>query len=180
MKELSLNILDIAMNSVKAGATLIELGIEEQDVRMTVTIKDNGCGMSEETVKRLEDPFFTTRTTRKVGLGVPFFVLAAQQTGGSVKITSVPEPDIDHGTTVKAVFYKDSIDFTPLGDIISTVVTFIQGYPQIDVSFKHILPGGAAELDTRDIKARLGDIPINSVEILNWIDGYLKEQYINP
>ena len=179
MKELSLNILDIAMNSVKAGATLIGLYIEETDKLLTVTITDNGCGMSRETIEKLSDPFFTTRTTRKVGMGVPFYILAAQQTGGDVTITSVQEPAPDHGTVVKAEFHKDSIDFTPLGDVISTVMTLIQGYPDIDIDFRHDLGGRQVDMDTRQIREQIGDIPINSFEILDWINEYLKEQY-NP
>ncbi len=182
MKELSLNILDIAMNSVKAGATLIEIGLIEKSSVLTVTIKDNGCGMSAEQINKLSDPFFTTRTTRKVGLGIPFYILAAKQTGGDVKIVSKTQteyPD-EHGTTVTAVFNENSIDFTPLGDIISTIITLIQGYPKIDFSFSHINGETFVSLDTREIKETLGnEIPINSVEILDWIKQFLEEQYIN-
>ena len=98
MKELSLNILDIAMNSVKAGAQHLAIELAEADNELTITIRDDGCGMSEEVVRRLSDPFYTTRTTRKVGMGVPFYLLAAEQTGGRVHIDSVPAPDPRHGT----------------------------------------------------------------------------------
>ena len=177
MKELSLNILDIAMNSVKAGATDIGIELNEQPAELTITIRDNGCGMSEEVVRRLSDPFYTTRTTRKVGMGVPFYLLAAEQTGGSVKIDSVPEPDPRHGTVITAVFRTDHIDSTPLGDIISTVTTLIHGYPDIDLTFTHTFPDHEVALSTRQIKEMLGDIPINSLEILNWIRDFLEEQY---
>ncbi len=177
MKELSLNILDIAMNSVKAGAQHIDIALDETPDTLTISIRDDGCGMSEEVVRRLSDPFYTTRTTRKVGMGVPFYLLAAEQTGGSVHIDSVPEPDPDHGTVITAVFRTDHIDFTPLGDIISTVTTLIHGYPDIDLTFTHRFPGGEAALSTAQIKEMLGDIPINSLEILNWIRDYLEEQY---
>ncbi len=173
MKELSLNILDIAMNSVKAGATHISIGLEELPPKLTVTIQDDGCGMTEAAVQRLSDPFYTTRTTRKVGLGVPFYTLAAEQTGGSVAITS----ELGRGTTITAVFYEDHIDFTPLGDIISTVTTLIHGYPDIALDFFHRAPSFAVHLSTREIKAMLGDIPINCPEILNWIRDFLEEQY---
>ena len=177
MKELSLNILDIAMNSVKAGATDIGIELDEQPEELTITIRDNGCGMSEEVVRRLSDPFYTTRTTRKVGMGVPFYLLAAEQTGGSVTIDSVPEPDPRHGTVITAVFRTDHIDSTPLGDIISTVTTLIHGYPDIDLTFTHTFPDHEVTLSTRQIKEMLGDIPINSLEILNWIRDFLEEQY---
>jgi len=178
MKELSLNILDIAMNSVKAGAA--HLGIELDETvspLLTIIIRDDGCGMSEEFVRRLSDPFCTTRTTRKVGLGVPFYLLAAEQTGGGVTIESTPEPDPNHGTTVTAVFHKDHIDFTPLGDIISTITTLIHGYPDIALEFSHRFPTHEVALSTDAIKAMLGDIPINTLEILNWIRDFLEEQY---
>ena len=177
MKELSLNILDIAMNSVNAGAENIAIALDETPTQLTITITDDGCGMSEEVVRRLSDPFYTTRTTRKVGMGVPFYLLAAEQTGGSVKIDSVPEPDPRHGTVITAVFRTDHIDSTPLGDIISTVTTLIHGYPDIDLTFTHTFPDHEVALSTRQIKEMLGDIPINSLEILNWIRDFLEEQY---
>ena len=177
MKELSLNILDIAMNSVKAGAENIAIELNEQPAELTITITDDGCGMSEEVVRRLSDPFYTTRTTRKVGMGVPFYLLAAEQTGGSVRIDSVPAPDPRHGTVITAVFRTDHIDSTPLGDIISTVTTLIHGYPDIDLTFTHTFPDHEVALSTRQIKEMLGDIPINSLEILNWIRDFLEEQY---
>ena len=177
MKELSLNILDIAMNSVKAGAENIGIALDETPTQLTITITDDGCGMSEEVVRKLSDPFYTTRTTRKVGMGVPFYLLAAEQTGGSVKIDSVPAPDPRHGTVITAVFRTDHIDSTPLGDIISTVTTLIHGYPDIDLTFTHTFPDHEVALSTRQIKEMLGDIPINSLEILNWIRDFLEEQY---
>lgn len=180
MKELSLNILDIAMNSVKAGASHIDIVIDESvPSKLSITITDDGCGMDEAFVQRLADPFCTTRTTRKVGLGVPFYTLAAEQTGGSVTIQSTPAPDPAHGTTVFAVFMSNHIDFTPLGDIISTVTTLIHGNPEIDLDFRHSFPNHEVQLSTAEIKAMLGDIPINSLEILTWIRDFLEEQYDN-
>ena len=108
MKELSLNILDIAQNSVKAGATLVEIQLTETAETLTIRIVDNGCGMTAAQVESVMDPFFTTRTTRSVGLGVPLLKLAAEQTGGSVEIASSAEA-ADHGTAVTALFYKNHI-----------------------------------------------------------------------
>ena len=140
MKELSLNILDISGNSVKAGATLVEITVTERGRKLTIKIADNGCGMTKEQLEHLQDPFFTSRTTRKVGLGVPFLKLAAEQTGGSVAVTSTPiGQSAEHGTVVTAVFFKDSIDFTPLGDLVETIVTLIQGSPDMDFVFDHIV-----------------------------------------
>ncbi len=182
MKELSLNVLDIAKNSVKARAGLIRITLEEIGNRLTLTIGDDGCGMREEMLRGVVDPFCTTRTTRKVGMGIPLLKLAAEQTGGSVTITSRHEseyPDT-HGTEVVAVFYRDHIDFTPLGDIVSTLTTLIQGSPDIDFAFTHTGERGGVSLDTREMREILGaDIPLNDPEILQWIVGNLEEQYKN-
>lgn len=180
MKELSLNVLDIAENSVKARATLITIDLCETDTTLTLTVTDNGCGMKEEILRGVIDPFYTTRTTRKVGLGIPLLKLAAEQTGGSVTITSRHESEYPdrHGTTTSALFYKEHIDFTPMGDIISTVTTLIQGSPDIDFVFHHEMPDKTVAVDTREMREILGaDIPINSPEILSWITQYLEEQY---
>ncbi len=180
MKELSLNVLDIVENSVKARATLISIDLCETETTLTMTVTDNGCGMKEEILRGVIDPFYTTRTTRKVGLGIPLLKLAAEQTGGSVCIDSHHEsvyPDT-HGTSITALFYKNHIDFTPMGDIISTVTTLIQGSPDIDFVYRHEMTDKTAMLDTREMREILGsDIPLNSPEILRWIAQYLKEQY---
>ena len=179
MKELSLNILDIAMNSVKAGAENILIKLDETADKLILTIRDNGCGVSEETVKNVMNPFYTTRTTRSVGLGVPLLKLAAEQTGGGITIDSVSEKDNPetHGTTVTAEFYKNHLDFTPLGDIVSTVTTLIQGSPEREWRFEHILEGGSVELDTKELREILGDVPLDNFEVIKWIEGYLKESY---
>ena len=179
MKELSLNILDITENSVKAGATLTEIILEESEATLTITIKDDGCGMSPEMVESVTNPFCTTRTTRSVGLGIPLLVLSAEQTGGFVKIKSkeADESDGAHGTEVIAHYNKDHIDFTPLGDVVSTVTTLIQGHPDTDFLFVHKKGDGEVRLDTRELREVLIDVPLDSFEVLQWIDENLKEQY---
>ncbi|MBQ5590268.1 MAG: sensor histidine kinase [Clostridia bacterium] len=179
MKELSLNILDIAQNSLKAGASLIEILISEKDNVLTIVINDNGCGMSRETLENVTNPFYTTRTTRKVGLGIPFFKEAAEQTGGRFEIISTQrEVDpIDCGTRVTAVFHTDSIDFTPIGDIVSTVVTLVHGAPDVDFVFLHKNDKGEASIDTRQMRQVLDDIPLNSPEILEFIKSNLEAEY---
>lgn len=179
MKELSLNILDIAQNSIHAGAKLVRIIITETDEMLKLEIMDDGKGMSEEFLSRVTDPFSTTRTTRKVGMGLPLLKLAAEQTGGSMSVTSreralYPET---HGTEVTAVFYKKHLDFTPLGDVISTVVSLVQGSPEVDFLFVHELGEKRVELDTRDIREVLGDVPLSSPDVLVWIRESLIEQY---
>ena len=179
MKELSLNILDIAENSVKAGAKLTEITVEETAELMVLTIKGDGCGMTEEILKSVANPFYTTRTTRKVGMGIPLLKLAAEQTGGKLQIYSRFEKDYpeNHGTSLRAEFNKNHIDMTPLGDVISSIITLIQGHPDTDFLFKHTFVGKTVLLDTRELKAVLGDVPLNSYEVIKWIEEYLKEQY---
>ncbi len=180
MKELSLNILDIAENSVKARATLTQILLDETATTLTVTIADDGCGMDEETVKRVVDPFYTTRTTRAVGLGLPLLKLEAEMTGGGMTVASRHEaahPD-NHGTVVTAVFHTDHIDCPPLGDIISTITTLIQGHPTDDFLFRHCREEhDPVELDTRELRAVLEDVPLGSFEVLQWIQGFLTEAY---
>ena len=180
MKELSLNILDIAENSVKAKAPLTQIILTETEDVLTIEIIDNGCGMTAEVLARVTDPFYTTRTTRKVGLGIPFFKMEAEQTGGTFEIESKAENEFpnDHGTTIKATFHKDHIDFIPLGDVVSTITTLIQGHPDSDFLFRHTMPGGEVSLDTREIRSELGGgVSLAEYEVIKWIEEYLKEQY---
>ncbi len=179
MKELSLNILDIAQNSVKAKADTISVLIDETENSLTIRIIDNGCGMKEEFLKNVKNPFTTTRTTRKVGLGIPLFMLAAQQTGGDLTIESkhVDEYPEEHGTVVCANFDKTHLDFTPLGDVISTVTVLIQGQPGIRWIYEHSTEKGTVSLDTDMLKDVLGDVPLDTFEVIVWIGEYLKEQY---
>ncbi len=180
MKELSLNILDIAENSVKAGATLTEILLDERGGVLTLTIRDNGCGMTAPTLRAVTDPFYTTRTTRKVGMGLPLLKLAAEMTGGDMTITSraAAEHPADHGTVVTARFVTDHIDCPPLGDVIATLVTLIQGHLDTDFRFcHHTADGREVTLDTRELRAVLEDVPLNTYEVLQWIEGSLREQY---
>lgn len=182
MKELSLNILDIAQNSIKAKAALVKITITETEDEMIISVSDNGCGMSKELLQNVSDPFCTTRTTRKVGLGIPLFRLAAEQTGGHLEITSVWEQDdpVNHGTTTTAYFFKNHLDFTPLGDVISTVCILVQGADDYDILFTHTLPDGRkVEADTRQFREILGDIPLGSPDVLVWLKDFLEEQYKN-
>lgn len=180
MKELSLNILDIAQNSITANASLICIDIIEDTELVTIIISDNGCGMSQEMVNSVTNPFTTSRTTRKVGLGIPLFKMASEQTGGNFSISSksiLDYPD-SHGTVTKATFFKNHIDYTPLGDIINTIITLIQGMGEINLVFTHKSPDFDVLLDTRQLRETLGDdIPLSLPDVLVWINEFLKEKY---
>lgn len=186
MDEFSLYILDITMNSVRAGASQIDVSLREDGQWLWFTVTDNGCGMTRTQVEKLKNPFFTTRKTRKVGLGVPFLTMLAEMTGGCVEITSIPAvnedtgaPDPNHGTTLCAKFGRHHIDFLPLGNLPDTIVTLIQGSPDTDFTFTHERDDGpTVRLSCRELKTILGDgISLAEPEILQWIRGYLKDQY---
>ena len=173
MTELSLNVLDVAQNSVKAGAGLIEITVsaDTKADRLVITIKDDGCGMSEEQVSRVTDPFYTTRTTRKVGLGVPFYKLAAESTGGSFEITS----QVGVGTTVTAEFVISHIDRMPLGDMTETMHSLITMNADSDFLYTYRIDGREFTLDTREFREILGGVPFNTPEVSEYIKEYLKE-----
>ncbi len=173
MRELSLNILDIAQNSISAGASLITIEVSENttDRTLLIGIYDNGKGMSEEQVKSVIDPFFTTRTTRKVGMGIPLFKMAAEQTGGGLEIKS----ELGVGTEVRAVFKTDSVDFTPLGDVASTIQMLITMNTDRDFVYKHSVDGKEFVADTREIKEILGDVPLDTYEVSQWLLEFIKE-----
>lgn len=173
MPELSLNVLDVAQNSVRAEASLIEISVIADTAadRLTIQIRDNGCGMTEEQAAHVEDPFFTTRTTRKVGLGVPFFKLAALSTGGSFSIDTAPGA----GTTVTAVFGLSHIDRMPLGDMVSTIHTLITMNEQIDFIYLYQVEERSFTLDTREFREILGDVSFQEPEVSAYIRDYLSE-----
>ena len=173
MRELSLNILDIAQNSISAGASLTEILVKENTAEKTllIGIYDNGKGMSEEQVKNVQDPFFTTRTTRKVGMGIPLFKLAAEQTGGSFKITS----ELGVGTRVDALFKTDSIDFTPLGDIEATVSTIVSMNEDKDFVYTRSVDEKEFVFKSADVKKILDGVPLSEPSVNNWIEDYIRE-----
>ena len=168
-----MNILDVAENSTRAGASFIRITVDIQPEtdRLTVIITDDGCGMTSEQLERVTDPFYTSRTTRKVGLGVPFFKLAAESTGGSFRMESEP----GKGTTVTAVFALGHIDRMPLGDMTATIHTLIQGHPATDFLYVYRCGNKEFSLDTREMRAILGDVPLNAPEISSYLKDYLTE-----
>ena len=172
MQELSLNILDIAQNSIVANATLIEIGVEvDENDFLAITIRDNGKGMDEESVKNVINPFFTSRTTRKVGLGVPFFKQAAEDTGGSFHI----ESQVGVGTTIKAVFDTTNIDYTPLGEVWDTVAILIQMNETIDFVYTVKKDGEEFVCDTRQLREIMEGMPLSDLNVVMWIKEFIRE-----
>ena len=177
LPEISLNILDITENSVKAKATKIVIDVfaDFKKDTLTVNIIDNGCGMTPEQVKNVENPFFTTRTTRKVGLGIPFLKMAAESTGGSFDIKS--EKGV--GTTVQANFKLSHIDRMPMGDLTLTMWQLITQHEEINFVFNYKVDNKGFTLDTNEFKEVLGDISFLEPEVSAYIKEYLKENIID-
>ncbi|HWP21979.1 MAG TPA: ATP-binding protein [Candidatus Cryosericum sp.] len=183
MKELSLNILDIAQNSVKAGAKRIEISLERSGSWLTIAIADDGSGMSPEFAASAADPFTTTRTTRKVGMGLPLFKLAAEQTGGTFSLVSHQAAFVGdaHGTTVRASFDTSHVDCEPLGDVASTVTTLIQGNPELDFTYRYRTEEGQKLLSTAEMRQMLGgDVPLNAPDVLAWVKAFLEDGELEP
>jgi Signal transduction histidine kinase len=174
MLELAAHILDIAENSVRAGARLIEIDIDEDTAKdsLSIEIVDDGQGMKEEEIKKVLDPFYTTKTVRRVGLGIPLLADAAQRSGGSLHL----ESQEGKGTNVKATFGLSHVDRQPMGNIISTLIILIAGNSDIDFFYRHRRNDRNFELDTRIIRNEIGDIPINHPEILKYIRGVLEDE----
>ena len=178
MKERSLNVLDVTKNSVTAGADTIKIFLlTDSNGWLEFRVEDNGCGMSEEVQRRVVDPFYTTRTTRKVGMGLPLLKLAAEQTGGEMRISSSTEKG-KSGTVLCATFDTRSIDFMPVGDMVSTICILISGSPNVHFVFEDTTPEGTISIDTDELRAVLGnEISLAEPEIVAWMRDYLKDQY---
>lgn len=156
MKELSLHILDIVENSVRAGASNVWIEIQENE-RLVILIKDDGRGMSEETLKHLFDPFFTTRQERRTGLGLSLYREAARRANGDVIVCSA----LGAGTTVRADFETNHIDRAPLGDVAGTLVTLMALYPGVDFFFVYRRGGDEFLFSTPEMRTALDGVPIN-------------------
>ena len=173
MDELALHILDIAYNSLRANATLIQIIIEDsqRQNKIHIEINDNGDGMDEAMLEKVIDPFYTTRTTRKVGLGIPLLKQNAELTGGYLKMQS----SLHQGTSVICEFVKDHIDTPIMGNIIETMLTLIQANENIDYEFIYKTDDFDFVLNTKEMKEILGEVKMNDPEVLLWLKDYMKE-----
>ena len=173
MQELSMNILDIAQNSVRAEASLIEisLALTTSSKQQTLIIKDNGCGMDAEMAARVTDPFCTSRTTRKVGLGLPFLKMAAEMTGGTLTIASTP----GKGTTITATFTMGHIDLAPIGDMGATMSALVGANPDIDFIYTFIYNGKSFVFDTRAAREILDGVPLSEPAVAVFIREHVSE-----
>jgi anti-sigma regulatory factor (Ser/Thr protein kinase) len=173
MLELAQNILDIAENSIRAGAKVISISVSEDTVLdlLTIEINDDGCGMKEDEIKKALDPFYTTKTVRRVGLGLPLLTDAAKMSGGKLELKS----EANKGTTVVATFCLNHIDRQPLGNITSTLISLIAANLNIDFIYNHRHNDRRFTLDTRLIRNEIEDVPLNHPQIIKYIRGVIKE-----
>ena len=175
MDELALNILDIAQNSIAAEATLVEIDVEEDDSAdsLVIRVKDNGKGMSEDFLETADDPFITTRTTRKIGLGISFLKEAAEMTGGSIDLQS----KLGQGTVITARFVKSHIDRQPLGNLTETIITLVSLNPKIDFNVRYMVNDKEFIFSTQEVRVMLGDdISLSSPQIVVFLTEYIREQ----
>lgn len=173
MRDLSLHLLDLMQNGITAGAGLLEVSLSQDgQQRLRMVIRDDGCGMDEEMAGKVVSPFTTSRSTRKVGLGIPLTKASAERTGGSLSVMSRP----GEGTTVTALFDRTSIDCLPMGDIAGTLTSLVAAYPDgPDIRLSLESPEGQRDFDTREVRSALGGLRLNEPEIILWIKDKLTE-----
>jgi DNA mismatch repair ATPase MutL len=174
MKELSLHILDIAMNSVRAKCSVLEIKIFEDNSSdmLKIYLKDNGVGMSKDMVESVLDPFTTTRTTRKVGLGIPLFKANAENCNGEFSIKS----ELNIGTEVTAIFQLSNIDRPILGNITSVVVMLLTSHPDVEIIFYYNKDGNEFMISTSEIKLELGGVSIQEDEVRNLLNDIISSK----
>jgi hypothetical protein len=171
MRDLALHILDLVQNSVEAGADSVWLSVIEDHALdlLTIRVVDNGRGMDEATCRRVSDPFFTTRSTRRVGLGLPLIQMSTAQCGGQLVIASEP----GRGTTVEASWRWSHLDRPPLGDLAATLKSLIVGNPELDFNYTHQVGCNRFSLSVRELRDTLDGIPFTQPDVLVWLDEYL-------
>lgn len=173
MKDLSLHIMDIVQNAISAGASLIEVGLQEDMLKnkLVLTIRDNGRGMSAELLQKVSDPYYTTRTSRKVGMGIPLLKHNAEQSGGGLSIDSEP----GKGTILVAVFVHDHIDRPAAGDIPGVMSLLTGANPEIEFVYKHRMNETEYIYDTREVKQVLEDMPVNEPQVMKYLKEMIQE-----
>jgi len=174
MPELSLHVLDILQNSIVAGASRVVIEVEVQHAKdwMRVSVEDDACGMDEETLQRVISPFATSRTTRKVGLGIPMFKAGAEAAGGRFEIRS----QVGVGTFIQAEYAISNIDRPPLGDMAETILSTVVCNENIDFVYRYKVDEAEFVFDTQEIKAILGEeVPLQSPPVVSWMKEYLDQ-----
>ena len=173
MEDLSLHILDLVENAIAAKAKKIEISIQEEpkEDRLVIEIKDDGMGMDQEVSQKAADPFFTTRSSRRVGLGLSLMAQAAQEAGGRLRI----ESELEKGTKVVTTFQYHHIDRKPLGDMTETMTTLLLGNPELQISYIHQKDGKSYVLNSQMLKERFKNQSLTHPEVIQWLRRHLRE-----
>ena len=173
MKELSMHVYDLMENSTAANSTLVELTIRDslKDNVYAFTIKDNGKGMTPEFLAKVTDPWTTSRTTRKVGLGLPLIKMNTENAGGGMKI----ESEVGKGTVLNFWFQHDHLDRPPMGDLAGSLVMLFSAHEDIRFIYKHITDDGEFVFDTDEIKEALDGMPMNDIHIMQYLKEMIQE-----
>lgn len=173
MIEISLHILDLAQNAITAGARHIGITVDEDSAKdlLTVCISDDGCGMDAEMAQRVQDPFVTSRKTRKVGLGIPMFREGCLQCGGTFELASQP----GQGTRIRGSYRRGHIDRQPLGDLAGTVFLLVSANPELDFRLRHSVDGRMFGFDTEEVRRALDGVPLEVPDVAQWIKDCLVE-----
>ena len=171
MDNLSFHITDIAANSIRAKAKNVVVRIEETHQAICLCFTDDGTGMDSDTLERIRNPFYTTRTTRKIGLGLPFLIQNAEQTGGSVTI----ESELGRGTVVAALFKRDHIDLPPWGDLAETIAMLITGNPETNIRFDYLSGTTTYSISSNEIKEALEGLPLSHPRVMLWLKEMIRE-----
>ncbi len=168
MQDLAMIGLELIQNSIQANASRIDItmSLDQSDHRSILIIKDNGKGMDEATLKRFSSPFYTSRTTRKVGLGVAFFQQAIQQAQGSWSVSSQP----GEGTTLAGSWQSDHWDAPPLGNLGEMIILALQSRPDLHVHFSFSVNSRSYDFDSKDLESSIAPVPISELAILQWIE----------
>lgn len=171
MEDLAQHILDIAVNSLEAGASGIEISVREDTAQnlMEFMIQDDGRGIKDDELQKVLDPFYTTKKQKRIGLGVPLLNEAVQRCGGTLEIRALPR----RGTIVRAAFPHDHLDRPPLGDIAGTLITLVAGHDALYLKYTYQYNGKAFSFNTKEFRAHLGSVSLQTPEVLVFLESYL-------
>jgi hypothetical protein len=177
MREISLHILDLVQNSIEAGATQVELEIVEDLVKdsMIIRLSDNGRGMNEKLRQLVIDPFITTRTTRRIGLGLPLMDMSTKRCGGYLRLDSTP----GKGTVVEAMYQHSHFDRPPMGNLVETIKSILVANPALHFLYNHTVNDRSISVSSQELANILDGIPLTQPDVLIWLHGYLSDNIAN-
>ncbi|CQR72494.1 sensory histidine kinase AtoS [Sporomusa ovata DSM 2662] len=177
MREISLHILDLVQNSIEAGATAAKLEIIEDIIgnSMIIRVSDNGRGMNKKMRQLVIDPFITTRTTRRVGLGLPLMDMSTKRCGGYLNIDSIQ----GQGTVIEAMYQHSHLDRPPMGNLVETIKSILVANPVLQFSYHHTVNNKSLLISSHEITDILDGIPLTQPDVLIWLHGYLSENIAN-